>query len=288
MFNFDSFVWLPSPAKINLFLHICGRYDNGYHELQSLFQLLDYGDRLGFKFINSDAPFVLTQNIAGLQPSDNLIHKAAMALLPFKTRVQSVEINLEKSLPMGGGLGGGSSNAATTLLALNHIWGCSLTTEKLAEIALSLGADVPVFVHGHTAFAEGVGEKLERVSLPKRFYLVATPDVHIATAEIFNHPELKRNTPKISAKEYSFEKTHNDCEVLVANLHSKVANLLQWLIHYAPSRMTGTGASVFAEFSNEADAIEVLQKLPSDVKGFVAAGVNLSPLHEFLSAHKLY
>lgn len=290
MFKRDAITWLPSPAKINLFLHICGRYDNGYHQLQSIFQLLDYGDELGFRLCEDNEhnePVTLLNNIDGLKSSDNLIYKTAMAILPYQKTKRHVEISLHKLLPMGGGIGGGSSNAATTLLALNHIWQCGLSLNNLAQIGLSLGADVPIFVHGKSAFAEGVGEQLSPVQLPQRVYLVATPEVHVSTQDIFTHPDLPRNTPKIRATDYSFAKTHNDCEVLVANLHSKVANLLQWLIHYAPSRMTGTGASVFAEFSDEASATEVLQHLPPDVKGFVAKGVQTSPLHQWFLEHGL-
>lgn len=282
MFEQHNITWLPSPAKINLFLHVCGRLDNGYHTLQSLFQLLDYGDEIGFRLTDSAKAIVLLDDVEGVNTVDNLIYRAALKLLPFRNNLRSIEISVRKVLPMGGGLGGGSSNAATVLLALNIAWKCGLTIEQLAQIGLSLGADVPVFVSGRSAFACGVGEQLCPVDLPTSYYLVATPDVQVSTSEIFAHPELPRNTPRFDVSEYRFENTHNDCEILVAKMHYHVASLLQWLLHYAPSRMTGTGASVFAVFGSKNKALEVLQNLPNDTKGFVAKGVNLSPLHQYL------
>lgn len=282
MFSNIEYTWLPSPAKLNLFLHICGRYDNGYHKLQSLFQLLDFGDEIGFRQA-VDSHIHLIDNIPGLAPSDNLIVKAAEALLPYRTNQHGVDICVKKNLPMGGGLGGGSSNAATVLIALNAFWQCKLSVETLAEIGLSLGADVPIFVHGHTAFAQGVGEVLSPCEQPHFYYLVATPDVHISTADIFGHPNLPRNTPEIDFAEYKFEDTRNDCQKLVCDSHSKVASLLLWLLNYAPSRMTGTGASVFAVFTQQEQALKIKDKLPHGVSGFVAQGVNHSSLHSLCS-----
>lgn len=283
MFNSDTITWLPSPAKINLFLHICGRLDNGYHALQSVFQLLDYGDQVGFRTSKNTAPIVLKDQLPGVSTENNLIYRAALALLPFRNNAQNVEISLRKALPMGGGIGGGSSNAATVLVALNIFWQCHLNIDALAEIGLRLGADVPVFVRGRTAFASGIGEQLSPISIPSNYYLVATPNVQVSTATIFSHPDLPRNTKAITKSEYRFETTHNDCEILVTKLHSKVANLLQWLLNYAPSRMTGTGASVFAVFTSKAEALEVLHNLPADVKGFVARGVSESPLQKTIA-----
>ena len=279
----NSKIWWPSPAKINLFLHVCSQFENGYHELQTLFQLLDYCDEIGTQ-LNLSGEISLANNIEGVKFEDNLIVKAATELLPYRRDDSyGVKLFVRKRIPMGGGLGGGSSNAATVLVALNHLWKCELNTKQLLTIALRLGADVPVFVNGMSAFAEGVGETLISVSIPETFYLVATPKVHISTASVFGHPDLPRNTPKIDFSNYHFEETRNDCEKLVSNTHPEVANLLQWLVHYAPSRMTGTGASVFAQFSSKKDAENVLKQLPNGVSGFVAKGIDSSPLHSVLT-----
>lgn len=273
--------WLPCPAKINLFLHINGRLENGYHQLQSLFQLLDFGDQLGIKLSNSQSIDIKTE-LPGVATRDNLIFKAAMLLQKHCNIAQGADFYLDKKLPMGGGIGGGSSNAATALVALNNMWGCGLSLSKLAELGLQLGADLPIFIHGKTAFAEGVGEKLIPAPQIEKWYLVATPDVHISTAEVFQHPDLNRSTLAIDFDDYYFDKTRNDCETLVAKTNPQVANLLQWLINYAPSRMTGTGASVFSVFNSQKDAENVLNELPSLYTGFVARGVNESPLHTTL------
>ena len=283
--------WWPSPAKINLFLHVCGRYKNGYHELETLFQLLDYGDEIGI-CVNCTGKIQINNNIEGLALQDNLIYKAAALLLPYRQRSDlGVTLHMRKNIPMGGGLGGGSSNAATVLVALNQLWQCELSTMRLLEMGLSLGADVPVFINGYSAFAAGVGEKLEKVSIPSKYYLVATPNEHIATASVFAHADLPRNTPKIDFAKMGFsalindlfDKTQNDCEKLVCNQHPKVANLLLWLIHYAPSRMTGTGASIFAQFESLKAAQIVASELPKDISAFIAKGIDVSPLHEKLT-----
>ena len=275
--------WWPSPAKINLFLHVCAQLENGYHELQTLFQLLDYCDEIGTQ-VNLSGEIALADNIEGVKFEDNLIVKAAMKLLPYRSNSDyGVRLFMRKRIPMGGGLGGGSSNAATVLVVLNYLWKCKLSSQQLQNIALDLGADVPVFVNGMSAFAEGVGETLIPAHIPEQFYLVATPNVHISTAAVFGHPDLPRNTPKVDFSEYQFDKTQNDCEKLVSNTHPEVANLLQWLVHYAPSRMTGTGASVFAQFSSKEDAENVLKQLPTGVSAFVAKGIDSSPLHSVLA-----
>jgi 4-diphosphocytidyl-2-C-methyl-D-erythritol kinase len=278
--------WYPSPAKLNLFLHINGRYENGYHQLQSLFQLLDYGDDIGFE-LNVINTIALHEQIPGVAQSDNLIIKAANILKPFASENAGCTFHINKRLPMGGGIGGGSSNAATVLLVLNKLWHCNLTIDKLADLGLTLGADVPVFVHGNTAFAQGVGEVLLPIKQEAKWFLVATPDVHVSTQAIFTHPELPRNTPVMNFADYSFDDTRNDCETLVSKLHKEVANLLQWLVHYAPSRMTGTGASVFAVFSTKKDAHAALQLLPKKYKGFIAKGVNTSSVYKALQESTL-
>lgn len=273
--------WWPSPAKLNLFLHITGRYDNGYHQLQSLFQLLDYGDQLAFELRHDDSVRMAT-TLAGVADDENLIIRAARLLQQHCQLKQGCDIHLHKVLPMGGGIGGGSSNAATTLVVLNHLWQCHLPLTELARLGLSLGADVPIFVHGQTAFAEGVGEQVYPANIESKCYLVAYPNCHISTASVFAAKDLPRSTAKIRWQDYSFDTTHNDCEKLVCQQHEEVANLLQWLIEYAPSRMSGTGACVFAIFDNAEAAKEVLKTLPPNYHGFIANGVNRSPLHNKL------
>lgn len=281
--NDELFDWWPSPAKLNLFLHICGRFENGYHDLQTLFQILDFGDDIGFS-VQQNNNIHLINNIEGLHPQDNLIVKAAEALLPYrKIKDEGADIKLNKRIPMGGGLGGGSSNAATTLIALNKLWQCRCDTSTLLSIGKKLGADIPVFINGQTAFASGIGEKLKPFEMPEQVYLVASPNIHVSTASIFTHPKLPRQTKKIDFVNYKFEKTQNDCEKLVCNTHPEVANLLQWLLHYAPSRMTGTGVSVFAIFETISEAKIVMQKLPEDTNAFIAKGVNRSPVLQKLA-----
>lgn len=269
--------WWPSPAKLNLFLHILGRNEKGYHLLQTLFQMLDVGDALAFE-ANHTGIIRLATPISGVNTEDNLIYRAARLLQNHTNTSQGCDIYIEKQLPMGGGIGGGSSNAATTLVALNHIWQCGLSTEALAALGLELGADVPIFVHGKTAFAAGVGEQIHPVSLDDSWYLVVFPGVNISTAEVFSHPDLPRDTPAMNWQHYTFDATQNDCQKIVCKSQPEVAKLLQWLLHYAPSRMTGTGACVFATFSDPDQAKAVQQALPENWYGFVAKGVNTSPL----------
>ena len=275
-------ITLPAVAKLNLFLHITGRRADGYHNLQSIFQLLDYGDELTFTCTDTPA-LRLRCNQTELETADNLVLKAARLLQRYGAQHVSqnklgADIYLHKRLPMGGGLGGGSSDAATTLLALNQLWGLQLSTKQLAKIGLQLGADVPVFVHGRTAFAEGVGEQLTPIELPEPWYLVVTPDCHISTAEIFRHPELPRNTPPLAFNELLSAEWRNDCQPLVEQLYPNVALTLQWLLEYAPSRMTGTGASVFAGFTDKMQAEKALSTMPAFCRGFVARGVSESPV----------
>ncbi|MDX1676919.1 4-(cytidine 5'-diphospho)-2-C-methyl-D-erythritol kinase [Arsukibacterium sp.] len=268
---------LPAVAKLNLFLHITGRRPDGYHNLQTLFQLLDYGDELHFKS-RSDNQLNLQCNDLSLQGPDNLIIRAGRLLQQHTGCQLGCDIILDKKLPMGGGLGGGSSDAATTLLALNQLWQLKLNRQQLAALALQLGADVPLFVIGHSAFAEGVGEKLQPVELPEKIYLVVTPPCHVSTAEIFQHPDLIRNSPLLSLDTLFNNPWRNDCQPLVEQLQPIVALTLQWLLEYGPCRMTGTGASVFAEFPDTASAQHALTKLPANCRGFIAKGVNQSPV----------
>lgn len=271
----------PSPAKLNLFLHITGRRPDGYHQLQSLFQILDYGDTLRFE-VDDRHDIELLTPINGVANQDNLIVRAARALQQRAGVSRGCRIWLDKRLPMGGGIGGGSSNAATTLVALNYLWRCGLSNQQLAQLGLQLGADVPVFVQGHTAFASGVGEALLPAPQPQKYYVVVNPGISVSTAEVFNHQDLPRNTATINWQDYNFEATHNDCEKLVCAIHPQVANLLHWLLEYAPSRMTGTGSSLFAICDNQNQAENLLSQLPEGCHGFVAQGVNQSPLQQML------
>ncbi|HGW6102788.1 TPA: 4-(cytidine 5'-diphospho)-2-C-methyl-D-erythritol kinase [Citrobacter werkmanii] len=277
----------PSPAKLNLFLYITGQRADGYHTLQTLFQFLDYGDEIGIN-LRRDGEIHLLTPVEGVAHEDNLIVRAARLLMKTASTSDRLpagsgaDISIEKRLPMGGGLGGGSSNAATVLVALNHLWQCGLSVDELATIGLTLGADVPVFVRGHSAFAEGVGEILTPVDPPEKWYLVAHPGVSIPTPIIFNDPDLPRNTPKRSIKTLLKCEFGNDCEVIARKRFREVDAALSWLLEYAPSRLTGTGACVFAEFDTESRARQVLEQAPEWLKGFVAKGVNLSPLHRAL------
>ncbi|EPK7358076.1 TPA: 4-(cytidine 5'-diphospho)-2-C-methyl-D-erythritol kinase [Kluyvera cryocrescens] len=277
----------PSPAKLNLFLYITGQRPDGYHTLQTLFQFLDYGDTLTIE-PRTDGQLRLLTPVDGVPNEENLIIRAARLLM--KTAAQSqrlpegsgADISIDKRLPMGGGLGGGSSNAATVLVALNHLWQCHLSEDELATIGLTLGADVPVFVRGHAAFAEGVGEVLTPVEVAEKWYLVAHPGVSIPTPVIFGDPELPRNTPVRSIDTLLNCEFANDCEVIARKRFREVDDVLSWLLEYAPSRLTGTGACVFAEFDTELAARQVLEQAPEWLQGFVAKGVNLSPLKQAL------
>jgi 4-diphosphocytidyl-2-C-methyl-D-erythritol kinase (EC 2.7.1.148) len=278
----------PAPAKLNLFLYITGRRADGYHNLQTLFQFLDHGDTLEITPDRSGKITLLTP-LAGVADDDNLIVRAARMLqqaaaargtLPENA---GAEIALEKRLPMGGGLGGGSSDAATVLVALNHLWQTGLSVDELATLGVQLGADVPVFVRGHAAFAEGVGEQIQPAEPEEKWYLVAHPGISIGTPDIFRDPDLTRNSPIRTLDELLQRPFHNDCEAVARKRFREVDALLSWLLEYAPSRLTGTGSCVFAEFSTESAARQVLELAPKWICGFVARGLNISPLQRTLS-----
>ncbi|KJJ57440.1 kinase [Vibrio cholerae] len=275
----------PSPAKLNLFLYITGRRANGYHDLQTLFQFLDHGDELTIT-ANNSGNITLSPALADVALEDNLIYKAAMALKNAAQSPLGADIQLHKVLPMGGGIGGGSSNAATTLVALNYLWQTGLSDDQLAEIGLALGADVPVFTRGFAAFAEGVGEELSAVEPEEKWYLVVRPAVSIATKDIFTHPQLMRNTPKRDLASLLTTPYENDCEKIVRSLYPEVDKQLSWLLQYAPSRLTGTGSCVFAEFSSRKDAQAVFAQLSDNVLAFVAQGRNVSPLRKTLADYQ--
>ena len=316
---------LLSPAKLNLFLNINRRLDNGYHELQSLFHFIDFGDDMTFEAYSDESQFRTSKealkqtnlegweledwelagkaafncNLPELETNSNLVFKAMQALSRFlKAKfgennfnkkllsLDFIKISLTKRLPMGGGVGGGSSNAATTLLALNSLWELGLSLDELREVGLMVGADVPIFIFGQTAIADGVGEKLTSYPIKEKWYLVLTPNQHVNTAELFSSPHLPRNSPKLPLDEIKYQgiapQFKNDFEKLVYNQYPTVAKAMDWLLEYGPARMTGTGACVYAEFATQDEANEIYQQLPVDLTGFVAKGCNISPTHQTL------
>ncbi|MGQ4276210.1 4-(cytidine 5'-diphospho)-2-C-methyl-D-erythritol kinase [Pseudidiomarina sp. E22-M8] len=276
---------LPAPAKLNLFLHITGQRQDGYHELQTVFQFLDAHDSLSFTRLA--APVLEFQcSDPKLENDDNLVLRAARLLQNWaqakQLPPQGVRVILEKRLPYGGGLGGGSSDAATTLLALRQLWQLPISTAKLLQLGLQLGADVPVFINGYAAFAEGVGEKLTPVTPTSPWYLVVDPKVHISTATIFQHPDLQRNCAPIASNAWQSQQTENVIEPLVRRLYPEVANALDWLVEYAPTRLTGTGACLFGSFESQEMARAALARMPAQWTGFVARGLNESPVCQLL------
>lgn len=276
--------WLsvPAPAKLNLMLHILGRRDDGYHELQTLFQFLDYGDELEFRRRDDDQ-ITLAPAIDGVDFEDNLIIRAARALQALSEKPCGADIRLHKVLPMGGGLGGGSSDAATTLLTLNKLWQLQLSLQQLAELGLRLGADVPVFVHGQAAFAEGVGEILTPTpELDEPWYLVVVPQVHVNTGKIFSNKCLTRDTPAINIRTALRREGNNDCQAVVSMLHPEIGKALNLLNIFSPAKLTGTGACIFSRFRSELEAIKVSKQLPAEYLTFVAKGINHSPTHKVL------
>jgi 4-diphosphocytidyl-2-C-methyl-D-erythritol kinase len=276
----QSTEYYPAPAKLNLFLHVVGRRPDGYHLLQSVFRFIDYGDRLSFK-LRDDGAILRHGQIPGVAPEQDLCVRAAKLLQQHANCAQGVEISLEKKLPLGGGLGGGSSDAATTLLALKRLWGLSLSRAALQELALQLGADVPVFIFGQSAFAEGVGEKLQPIELPPAWYVVLVPPVQVATAGIFASPELTRNTIPIRMSDFSSGQMGNDLEPVVCAKYPVVAEYLSWLGSFGKARMTGSGACVFAEFTSEREARQVFSHKPAAMQGFVAQGLARHPMYDF-------
>jgi 4-diphosphocytidyl-2-C-methyl-D-erythritol kinase len=267
----------PAPAKLNLFLHVLGRRADGYHLLQTMFRFVGYGDRLRFSPLN-DGQITLSHPLPGVPPEIDLSVRAARLLQQETGCRKGVRIDIEKRLPMGGGLGGGSSDAATALLALNHLWQTGVPCRRLQEIGLSLGADVPVFVFGENAFAEGVGEALQPMNLSPAWYVVLEPPVQAPTATIFKDPQLKRDTPPVSASAWRPGFGGNDLQAVAVRQFPEIARHLDWLAQFGDARMTGSGACVFAEFAGEEAAREVLTKLPGDMRGWTVPGLDEHPL----------
>jgi 4-diphosphocytidyl-2-C-methyl-D-erythritol kinase len=275
-------VW-PAPAKLNLFLHVTGRRADGYHKLQTAFRLIDLADTLRFR-PRADGRVTLRQPLAGVPPEQDLCVRAAVLLKQATGHAAGVEIELEKRIPMGGGLGGGSSDAATTLVALNHLWRLGLKRGELQQLALKLGADVPVFVFGENAFAEGVGEELTPLALAQAWYLVLVPPVQVPTAAVFASPELTRDAKPIKITAFfdglKRRALRNDLEPVVSKHYPEVAHHLAWLKQHGEARMSGSGACVYAEFSTESAARAAQAQLPQAMRGFVARGLERHPLHD--------
>ena len=269
----------PAPAKLNLFLHVVGRRPDGYHLLQTLFRFVDHGDVLQFS-PRADDEIVLATPLPGVPPEADLTVRAARLLQAEAGCRQGVTITLEKRLPMGGGLGGGSSDAATVLLALNYLWGLGLSRQRLQVLGLTLGADVPIFIYGRNAFAEGVGETFTPVELPPVWYVVLEPPVQVPTADIFRTPHLRRDSPAIAAHDWRPGFGGNDLEPVAAELYPDVAEYIGWLSAFAHVRMTGSGACVFAEFERRDEAAAVLAQLPHGMRGWAAQGLASHPLAE--------
>ncbi len=281
----SELLW-PAPAKINLMLRINGRRPDGYHLLQTVFQFLDFNDHLRFT-VNEGGPIRRLNDISGVPQAEDLVVGAAQRLKRATGVGFGADIILEKQIPMGGGLGGGSSDAATTLIALNALWGCGCSRQELAEIGLSLGADVPVFIHGFAAWGEGVGECLTPVEPDEPWYLVVKPACHVSTAEIFSASDLTRDAPQTTIRAFLAGERVNDCLPVVRNRFPEVGQVIDWLSDFSEPRLTGTGACVFSAFASEADAATVQRKLPENMQGFVAKGVNNSPLNLFLEANEI-
>ncbi len=274
----SSTLTLLSPAKLNLFLHITGRRPDGYHTLQTAFQLLHWGDNMTFT-ANSSGDITLAIADLGIPNEHNLIIRAARLLQAACPRCSlGADITVDKHIPAGGGLGGGSSNAATTLLALNHLWERQLSSRALQDMGAQLGADVPVFVAGHSAWAEGIGEILSPLDLPDTWYLIIKPDCDVSTAKIFSQDQLTRGTSPIKLAAFFRGDSRNDCQAIVRTLYAEVDNSLKWLDKFGEAKLTGTGACVFASFEAKEEAEAVKRQLPKKWVGFVARGINESPV----------
>lgn len=278
----------PAPAKLNLMLRVTGRRADGYHLLQTIFRFIDYSDTLRFR-VRNDGVIARANDIPGVPPDTDLCVRAARLLQQVSGTSLGADIHLEKRLPMGGGLGGGSSDAATTLLALNALWKTALSRQQLIDLSVKLGADVPVFVFGQNALAEGIGEELQPLDLPPTWYVVLCPPVMVPTAAIFSHPELKRDSKKVILQGFSgardggsgvISELQNDLQPLVVKLYPEVARHLAWLSGFGPALMTGSGACVFAPFDSEQAAQQIFAQRPADMQGFVAKGLSQHPLYE--------
>ena len=260
-------------------LRIVGQREDGYHELQTVFQFLEFQDQLRFD-LRQDQQILLTTPTDDIPPEDDLIVRAANLLQQTTHCRQGIEIQIDKQLPLGGGLGGGSSDAATTLVALNQIWQTGLSNQQLAELGLSLGADVPIFIHGVAAWGEGIGEDLTDLDLPEPWYLVLVPECHVSTGEIFTAPDLTRNSPRIKIRDFLDGNAANDCLCLVCRRYPQVREAMDWLGRFSTPRMTGTGAGVFAVFGEKGDALKAYEQAPERYRPILARGMNRSLLYD--------
>ncbi|MCB1828187.1 MAG: 4-(cytidine 5'-diphospho)-2-C-methyl-D-erythritol kinase [Coxiellaceae bacterium] len=272
---------LPSPAKLNLFLHILGRRNDGYHNIQTLFQFIDWCDTLHFHLRNDDR-IVLSSNMVDLPDDQNLIVKAANCLREETGCTYGINIDLQKNLPMGAGIGGGSSNAATTLLALNYLWQTQLNTETLMAIGRRIGADVPIFVYGHASWAEGIGDELTPMILPESWYVLLVPKTSVRTESIYQDPRLTRDSAALTMDHYRPGQGHNDFERLLRFDYPEIAHALDWLGQFSKSRMTGSGSVVFAAFDSKEEAGTIAAQAPPSYQVQVVKGLNESPLHKIL------
>jgi 4-diphosphocytidyl-2-C-methyl-D-erythritol kinase len=272
-----GFERFPAPAKLNLFLHVLGRRADGYHLLQTVFRFIDRSDEIAIR-VRRDAQVLRRNEVPGVSAEADLCVRAARLLQQVSGCRLGAELEVDKRLPVGGGLGGGSSDAATVLIALNRLWRLGLSHDDLGRLALQLGADVPVFVFGRNAFAEGVGERLQALDLKPAWYLVLEPQVTVSTAEIFSARELTRNSEAITIAAFLRGHGRNDLEPVVCKRHPEIAHHLAWLRQYGKAAMTGSGACVFSEFETESEARRVLGQLPADMRGFVARGLERHPL----------
>ena len=278
-----QFEWFPAPGKLNLFLHVLGRRADGYHELQTVFRLIDRTDRVGVR-VRADGDIRRADPLPGIAPEDDLCVRAARLLRSASRTAVGADLALEKNLPIGGGLGGGSSDAATVLLVLNRLWRTAYSRAELMALGCALGADVPAFVFGENAIGEGIGERLTPLALPPRWYLVLVPRATVSTTSVFADNTLTRNAKALKIPPFFFGLGRNDLEPVAARRHPEIAAHLDWLRARRPqARMTGSGACVFAEFAAEGEALAVLQELPGTMRGFVARGLERHPLHDWAS-----
>ena len=275
---------LLAPAKLNLFLHITGQREDGYHLLQTVFQFLDYCDEIELKR-RADGKIKRLAGLKSIKAEDDLVIQAANLLKAHTKTSQGVEISVNKKLPVGGGLGGGSSDAATVLVGLNTLWNCNLSTKELANLGLTLGADVPVFVHGVAAWAEGIGEELKPIILAEEWFVVVHPNIFVSTVELFSDKALTRDCEPCKMTRFLEGQVGNVFEPVVRNKHVEVAQALDWLSAYSKARLTGSGSCIFAKFPNKTVAKQVLNELPSRWNGFVAKGLNKSPLQTSLEKY---